>query len=639
MAEEILVKFYPEGKRASIERGKTILDAALKADVDLAALCGGKGFCGKCQVVVVEGSENLSPLTEVERKHLSAEKLELGFRLACQAKVYGDVAVKIPEYSRTGKQKLVIMGVEPPRPLKPAVRKIYVELPPPTLEDPLADDLRLINALREKGFEVEEIDPEILVKLPDLLREAGWKITATIIDGKKIIDVEPRDVSEHCYGIAVDIGTTKLACFLVNLNTGELLHACGTMNPQIPYGEDVMSRISYAMEGEDHLQQLKKAVVDGINGLIQEALTITGVRREHLYELVAVGNTAMHHLFIGIQPAYVGRSPYPPAVAKSCALPPQAVGIAINNRGRVHVLPNIAGFVGADAVACLLATEVHKSAELKLLMDVGTNTEVSLGNREKILSCSTASGPAFEGAHIKYGMRAATGAIERVKIDEETFEPEISTIDDAKPRGICGSGIIDVIAEMLRVGLLDTRGRIQRKETTRIREGPQGLEYVLAWKEETPSKAEDLVITQKDIREIQLAKAAMRTGCEILMKRLGIGREQISELIIAGAFGSYINPESARILGMIPEVPLERIKFVGNTAGSGARMCLKSVDARREAEEIARRVEYVELAALPEFQEEYVNAMAFPHADISKHPEVMSKIKAPVTTRIYREST
>lgn len=636
MAKRFLVIFHPEGKRAVLEEGKTVLDAALKAGVDLASLCGGKGFCGKCQVIVVEGAGNLSPLTEVESRHLPPEKLELGFRLACQARVYGDVTIKVPEHSRTGKQKLVIMGVEPPYPLKPAVRKIYVELSPPTLEDPLADDLRLINALKVRGLNIEEIDHEVLTKLPDVLRYAEWKVTVTIIDDRRIIDVEPGDTSKQCYGIAVDIGTTKVACFLVDLNTGELLYACGAMNPQIPYGEDVMSRISYAMEGEKNLQRLKEAVVDGINRLIDECLSITKIKREHIYELVAVGNTAMHHLFIGIQPLHLGRSPYPPAAAKGYSFPPSAIGTSINRRGRVYILPNIAGFVGADAVACILATGIHKSNDLKLLMDVGTNTEVSLGNAKEIMSCSTASGPAFEGAHIKFGMRASTGAIERVKIDDETYEPEISTIDDAKPRGICGSGIIDAIAEMLRVGLLDTGGRIQRKNTPRIREGPQGLEYVLAWKEETPTKAEDIVITQKDVREIQLAKAAMRAGCEILMKRMGVTKDHISELIIAGAFGSYINPESARIIGMIPEVPVEKIKFVGNAAGSGARMCLKSVEARREAEEIARRVKYIELAALPEFQVEYMNAMALPHADVSKHPEVMSKIKAPVTTKVYQ---
>ncbi|RLE49088.1 MAG: ferredoxin [Candidatus Methanomethylicota archaeon] len=633
-SEHVSVVFQPDGKRALVPRGSTILDAAMKVGVDISNICRGLGVCGKCQVVIIEGTENLSPLTDSEKHHLSEEKLILGYRLGCQAKVFGDIVVKVPEASRTGRQKLVVMGIEPSVPLNPAVKKVFVEMAKPSLEDPRADDVRLLEELAKRGFQSVLLSYRVLEKLPQVLREGDWKVTA-VLWMDKLIDVEPGDTRRENYGIGVDIGTTKLAVFLVNLNDGTLLYPVGMMNPQIPYGEDVMSRISYAMQGKDHLKRLQEAVVEGINQLIDEATKIAGINKEHIYEVVVVGNTAMHHLFLGIDPQFVGRAPYPAAVGRSVDVPAEKLNIAINRSGNVHVLPNVAGFVGADAIGDILASELHKKEKLAMVMDVGTNTEFMLGNKDVIYTCSTASGPAFEGAHIKHGMRAATGAIEKVKIDPETFDPEYKTVDDAKPRGICGSGIIDVIAEMLKVGLIDTSGRIQQGKTKRVRRGPHGLEYVLAWKEETALREEDIVITQEDIREIQKAKAAMHAGAVILMNKMGVTEHDLSEFIVAGAFGSYIDPESAMTIGMMPELPLEKVKFVGNTAGSGARLCLKSLEARREAQEIADKVKYVELAIEPSFEEEYVNSMYLPYADPSKYPRVMSMIKAPITLRRY----
>jgi len=620
------VKFLPEGKHVSIVFESTILDAALRGNIDLASECGGEALCGRCQVIIVEGSENLSPISEEEKKHLTNEKLRMGFRLACRAKVTGDVVVKIPISSRTGIQKLVVMGIEPPLIIDAHIKKAYIELAKSTLDDPTADDIRLLKKIKQVGLELK-IDYGVAKKLPDVLRDGGWKITATII-GEKIVDIEAGD-SPALYGFAVDIGTTKVAGFLVDLSTGELLHASGMINPQISFGEDVISRISHAME-KDGIKELQEAIVEAINSLIEKACDITDIHREKIYEVSIVGNTAMHHLFLGVNPEYIPFSPYPPAIAHSLNVDAAEMGIKIHPKGNIHVLPNIAGFVGGDAIACILATRIYEKDDLHMLIDLGTNTEIAFGYRDNIFICSTASGPAFEGAHIKQGMRAATGAISSMKIDKDvSFE----TIDDAKPRGICGSGIVDAIAEMLRVGIIDTAGEMFH-EHPRVTE--QG--FVVAWKHETANGKDDIVITQKDIREVQKAKAAIQTGWRIMMNKLGVVERDIKKIIIAGAFGSFINPASAETIGMLPEVALSAVTFVGNTAGSGARMALKSQEERLKADEIARKVHYVELAAEEDFQMEYINALSMPHANLDYYPQVANSIKARISKVLLRKN-
>ena len=635
MIKKITVKFLPEGKCVSVLEGSTILDAVLEAGVDLSTLCGRKGVCGKCQVVIAKGE--LTPLTEFEYKHIPREKLELNYRLACQAKLLKDTLVKIPEEARTGKQKLVIMGVEPPVKLEPKLKKVYVELTPPTLLDPKADDLRLLDKIDEMNFRDLEISYETMLKLPTVLRKGEWKATATLYDNE-IVNIEPGDTRRKLYGFAVDIGSTKVAGFFVDLNTGKLVHARGTMNPQMQFGEDVMSRISFAMQNHDGTTKLQKAIVGCINDLIDKACGIVGIDSTEISEVTIVGNTAMHHLFLGVDTEHVGLCPYSPVIKRPVAVKSKKLGISINPEGYVFVAPNIAGFIGADHVAGILATQILSSDELSMFIDVGTNTEIGIGNRERFVACSTASGPAFEGAHIRFGMRAATGAIERVRIDSETLEPELKTIDDAKPRGICGSGIIDVIAEMLKSGVIDTTGRIRTEiKHPRVRNGPQGPEFVLVWKDETASGQENIVISQQDVREIQKAKAAIHTGWEILTKTLNVKKEELRRVFIAGAFGSYIDPESAITIGMLPEVYLDIVKFVGNTAGSGARLILKSKDMREEANKVASDVEYLELAAHPEFEEAYINSLYLPHSRIEEYPNTIKKIKAPIKVRNYKK--
>lgn len=637
-----IVKFLPEGRKIEVPVGSSLLEAALRANIDVASFCGGRGTCGKCKVQVIEGLENLSPHTNVEKMFLEEEKIDAGFRLACQARLLGPVVVKIPESSRMGKQKLVILGFEPQVTIAPSIKKVCIKVEKPTLDKPEADDTRLLRKLFEQGCSPNiKISYTAAKKLPIALRACEGEVTVTLrlddMGGVEVIDIEPGNSCHRLYGYAVDIGTTKIAGFLVNLTNGSLVHADGIMNPQIPYGEDVISRITYAMKDPNNLGRLKEEVVKGINELIEKACSIAQISPEEIYEVVIVGNTVMHHLFFGLNPRYLGLSPYPPVLAGPYATKASSVGLKVNCEAYVYSLPNIAAFVGADAVGDMLASRIHEMDEVALLIDVGTNTEVILGCKDFLYACSTASGPAFEGAHIKFGMRASSGAIESVSISNGGLEVSYKTIDDVKPRGLCGSGIVDAIAEMLKEGVIDTSGRIiERTDNPRVRRGPQGLEYVLVWREETAYRSDDIVITQQDVREIQKAKAAIQTGWRILLKKASMDVREVKKVFIAGAFGTYINPTSAMIIGMLPEIPLDKVEFIGNAAGSGARLALKSIHVRREAEMVARKVKYVELAADPEFEVEYINSMSLPYADLSMYPEVAKRIKAPYTSKIYR---
>jgi len=622
------VIFQPEGKRIKVPYGSTILDSARAGGVDLTSICGGKGTCGKCRVII-ERQDNVSSIVSAERKFLSDEEISLGYRLACQTMVYGSLTVRVPEESRTGRQRLLVESIKTLAPLEPCVRKIFVKLDKPSLQDVRSDADRLLDALRNAyGLDRLRLDYDALKHLPSVLRESNWEVTVVIWDNSLVIDVETGDTSGRIFGYAVDIGTTKIAGYLLDLGSGNVLAVDSLMNPQIPYGEDVIARITYASRGEKELMELQRVLVDGLNRVLRNLLDKTGVSPHEVYEMTVVGNTVMHHLFLGIPPKHVALVPYPPVVRGSINVRARDVGVEINPRGNIHVLPVIGGFVGADTVADILATGLHEREELCMMLDIGTNTEVVLGNRDRLLSCSCASGPAFEGAHIKFGMRAASGAIEEIKINPENLNVEYKTIDGVKPRGICGSAIIDSVAEMFKAGIIDVSGAFNSNvNSERIRRGEDGFEFILAWSYET-AIGRDIVITQKDLREVQLAKAAIHTGCTILMNKMGVSEEDIDILFIAGAFGSYINPESARTIGMYPEIPLSKVRIVGNAAGTGARMALTSKSIRLMAEEISRRVNYIELGAEPEFQDEFLNSQFIPYADLTKYPETINMLRS-----------
>lgn len=627
------VIFFPYGKREWFPKGEiSVLEAAKALGIDLSSLCGGRGTCGKCKVKIERGLEELNPLTPQELKHVTEEEIKTSYRLACQIKPTASVVIYVPERSRVGKQRLQTEGIEVPvKSLNPLVKKYFVKMPKPTLHDHRSDEDRLLDMLsREYGLSTNlDIDFEVAVDLATTVRKANWEVT--VVKWKdKIIDIEPGNTSDRCFGFAVDIGTTKLAGFLMDLNTGKVAAVAARMNPQIPMGEELMSRITHQMmKGWDGVRELQKAVVSGINEMIEECCEKAKVNTNEIYELCFVGNTGMQLCFLGIYGRYVAFAPYPPVMRRGVDVRASGLGLMSHPRANAHYIPVIGGFVGADSVADLMAVRMLESEDIIMDIDIGTNTEIAIGNKDLIMIDSCASGPAFEGMQIKHGMRAATGSIERISIDPETLEVHYRTIEDKPPVGLCGSALVDAPAELLKSGLIDLNGRFvaeMAEKTNRMRKGPDGWEFVIAWQPETGTDA-DIVITQGDVRELQKAKAAMRTGAEILMKRMGVTEKEITKLYLAGAFGNYIDPENARTIGMYPELPLDKVVFVGNTAGTGSRMCLISKEERDYAEKISTTVKYLELAADPDFQTEYLNALYFPHKNLDRYPDTVELLR------------
>jgi uncharacterized 2Fe-2S/4Fe-4S cluster protein (DUF4445 family) len=635
MSKKYRVIFQPSGRRGEVEEGKTLLEAAQSLGVDIEALCGNKKVCGKCKVRIEEGyfekdnmesgMAHLSPLTEAEKKHIKPEDGP-GIRLSCTAEVRGDVKVFVPERSRAGKQVVRKAAKELSIKLDPAVRKYNVDLVPPTLHDMATGDWERVLKFLEDDYGLKGLafDYLVLKDLQDVLRKGGWKATVTVWMDREIIKVEPGFV-EATYGLAVDIGTTTCVGYLTDLSTGKVVNTESMMNPQVPYGEDVMSRITYAMSNPGGLETMQKAIIQGLNEIIERV--VTEIRKDGpdpgyvIDDLTIVFNTAMHHIFLGLNPEYIGRSPFIPAVQNSLDIKARDLGLRINPAAYIHVLPLEAGFVGADNVGVLIAEEPYNQDEMVLIIDIGTNGELLMGNRNKVCSTSCATGPAFEGAQIKFGMRAAPGAIETVEIDPATREPRYKVIGKADwhthiakvdAKGLCGSAIIQVVAEMFKAGIIDKSGRfILDLGTPRVRRNADGKpEYVLAWAAET-SIGQDITITQGDVRALQLAKGALYTGAKLMMKRLGITK--LDRVILAGAFGSHIDREASMTLGMFPDCAIDKVYAVGNAAGDGARMALLNRGKRKEASERARWVEFIEIATDPAFEKEFMQAMHIPH--------------------------
>lgn len=612
------VTFQPSGKRGEIHEEKTILEASRELGVQIESLCGGEKICGKCKAKLLEGE--LSPFTDEEAKFISEpEKLE-GYRLSCSARIRGNVLIFVPEESLIQKQvvRKEIAGKRIEH--KPTLISYYIELTPPSFHDLRSDCDRLKKALsQDYPLPHLDIDYPALLKLPHVLREGNWKVTVVVWMDREILDIRPGRVKE-IYGIAIDVGTTTVAAYLCNLGNGEVVATESRMNPQVIYGEDVMSRITYTMTHPEGLQTLHQAITNGLNQLIQTITERIKHSPDDILELTVVGNTVMHHLLIGIDPQYLGGSPFPPVLNRSMDIKARDLGLKVHPSANVHLLPVEAGFVGADNVGVLIAEEPYNQDAMVLIIDVGTNGELVMGNRNQLLSASCATGPALEGAHIKFGMRAAPGAIERVKIDSKTLEVDFKVIgeDDwklksgnVKAKGICGSGIIDAVAELYRNGIIDKSGRFKKElPSPRLMAFDGKPEFVIAWKDET-SIGKEITITQHDVRNIQLAKGALYAGAKLMMKKLGI--EKLDKVILAGAFGTYIQPEKAMILGMFPDCELKNVCAVGNAAGEGARMALLSRDKRADAEEIARKVKYMELTIEQDFQKEFIEAMQIPH--------------------------
>ncbi|MHC1567964.1 MAG: ASKHA domain-containing protein [Candidatus Syntropharchaeia archaeon] len=648
------IVFFPSGLRGTFEPGTNLFEVAMKLGVDIATICGGQRECGKCKVIVEQGAELLDRIGASEAAMLSEEEIQNNYRLLCCLEMpeKGRLILRVPEASRLGAQRLQTEGLELPEDfvIDPAIRKYHIVLPPATLHDDRADEIRLIEEFKKK-YEIElEIPYDVLTYLPIVMREKGGKkkefdITVVVMDDKKVIAVEAGDTTDRCYGLAVDIGSTKLAGFLMDLNTGKVVGVSSRMNPQIPYGEDVLSRITYAKKGMENLKTVQQAVITGINDMIDEMCELTGVKHEEIYEGCFVGNTAMHHLFNGIWPKFVTFSPYPAAARRSIRAPAAKLGLKMHPNASAYSLPIIRGFVGADQIAAELAVDFLNRDEMILELDIGTNTEMTLGNKDGCMCVSCASGPAFEGMMIRCGMRASNGAVEKVRIDPETREVEYEVITgitsgaikscsryrktETKAIGICGSGLCDIPAEFLKAGIILPNGQMNREllgVDPRMREGPRGLEYVIVPAEET-AIGKDIVIEQEDIRELQKAKAAMFAGAYLLMKEMGQTVETIDKLIIAGAFGNYIDPMSARTMGMFPEFPLDKIEGIGNAAGTGVRKALVSREERKRAEKYSEWVRFIEAAIHPEYMKVYPEAMYFPNKNLDLFPETAEMLR------------
>ncbi len=632
------VVFQPSGVRGLVKDGATILEAARTLGAGVESICGGKGICGKCKIRIEEGYfpkyriksaiASTKAKSKASEKFLNQTQMRRGYRLACQTIIHGDILVFVPEESRKGQQVVRKEATAREIKLKPAVNKYYVELKPATLHDPLGDFERL-KAELEKKFKLKDltIDYPVLLRLQNTVRAGNWKVTVSVWKDSEIIDIEAGKIPKG-YGLAVDIGTTTVAGYLCDLTTGQVVATDAMMNPQVAYGEDIMSRINYATKGKNGLKQLHQAIIKGLNQIIGNAAEKAGIKRRDIIDMAVVGNTCMHHLFLNIDPRHLGRTPFPPAIHHSVDIKARDLGLRIGDGAYVHVLPNEAGFVGADNVGVLIAEEPYNQDQMLLIIDIGTNGELLLGNRKRLLSTSCATGPAFEGAEIRHGMRAAAGAIEKLKIDPKTKEVQFKVIGNEKwntedknigARGICGSGIFDVAAQMFRAGIIDKSGRFNTGiKSNRMRVINKEPEFVIAWAKETAID-HDIVVCQKDIRAIQLAKGAMYSGARLMMNRLGINN--IDKVILAGAFGSYIDKESAAVIGLFPDCDMKNVYAVGNAAGDGARMALLNIDKRKEADVMARQVEYVELTVEPNFNRTFTQSLIFPH-QVDKFPHL-----------------
>jgi len=633
-----LVLFMPSGKRGRFAKGTPVIDAARELGVYVESVCGGRGICGRCQIDVQEGqfakhgitssAENLSPFSAKETHYAEKRDLKSGRRLSCSATVQGDLVVDIPQEALANAQ--VVRKDDDGRVIErnPALQLCYVEIEEPDMHKPLGDLDRLEAALaRDWGWCDLMIDSHLLPKVQGILRKGQWKVTAVIHRDMEtarpsLIALYP-GLQNEAYGIACDIGSTTIAMHLVSLLSGQTIASSGASNPQIRFGEDLMSRVSYVMMNPDGREAMTVAVREALNGLIAKLCEQTQVSSELILDLVFVGNPVMHHLLLGIDPTELGGAPFALAVSGAVHSWASDLDLQVNKGARVYTLPCIAGHVGADAAAATLCEGPHRQDEMMLLVDVGTNAEIVLGNSTRTVAASSPTGPAFEGAEISCGQRAAPGAIERVRIDPQTLEPRIRIIgvdkwsdedgfeEEAKTlgvTGVCGSAIIEVVAEMYLAGIIDEDGVVDgalASKSNRVVENGRTFSYVLWQGEQTHS------ILQTDVRAIQLAKAALYAGIKLLMEKQSVGA--VDQIRFAGAFGSFIDPKYAMVLGLIPDCDLTKVRAVGNAAGMGAKMALLNRDYRREIEETVRKIEKIETALESDFQEHFINAMALPN--------------------------
>jgi len=599
------VTYRPFDRTTRVPPGTTVFSAAHWIGLPIDSTCGGRGTCGKCKVRVLDGG---TEVTTADHRLLRKDEVENGWRLSCQARIYEDLTCEVPQLLRV--PKAATMGLSRLVIIDPNVRKVYLELAEPDLEDQRSDVARLRDALTAEGHDMSA-GVAVLRTLPMTLRDAGFKVTA-VLAGEQLVAIEPGDTTEECFGVAFDVGTTTLVGTLMNLRTGMAAAVRSTLNGQAPFGADVISRISHAMNGPESVEELKNAVVGTMNGILEELYAEAGVKPERTYEAVVVGNVTMLHLLFGIDPTPISMMPFTPAFMDALSVPAREVGLRIHPGGYVQTLPALGAYVGADIVSGVLATGIAREDKVRVFVDVGTNGEIVIGSSQRTLATAAPAGPAFEGSQIKCGMRATDGAIEGVQLSDRVDLQVIG--GDVPAQGLCGSGLVDAVAQLLNVGLLEHSGRMvsaadapNHPLADRLIEVEGVRAFLLA---------EGVYLTQRDVRELQFAKGSIATGIKVLMDILGLAASDLDEIFLGGSFGSYLNPESAKIIGLVPPVDVDKIIAVGNSAGEGAKIALLSYRERQVAFELPSRIEYVELSGRSDFNDAFVSVLGFPHLEL-----------------------
>lgn len=632
-SSRIIIDFEPISRRLFLADDNTLYEILKQLNVLIRTICGGAGTCGKCKLLIQKGKEYLSSPSIAEKKLLTIEELENGWRLACQTKIDQkniqllnkldppQFRIFLPAELLLEDFKILTTGIKRRIQLNPNIRKIYVEVKKPSLEEPFPDFERILTAtiLKDKTIKKEtkiNVEFNLLNNIPNLLRENDHKITLTLWNNDTIIACEPGNTTNDIFGIAFDIGTTTIVGYLINLNNGKIYSLDSKLNSQTAYGEDLITRLTYIKDDKKKLQVLNTTILNDLNDIILKTTNKANIDPSQIYEATIVGNSVMHHVFLGLNPVNIGLSPFIPIIQKGLNIKAKDLNLNICKNGNVYTAPIIAGFVGADTIGVILSSNIDNEKKLTLAIDIGTNGEIIIGNQKLLAVGSCAAGSALEGAHISDGMRAAAGAIDTIKIDPENLELAFTTIKNKEPIGICGSGLVDAVAEMLKSKILTRSGNFNKEliDNERIIKKDKNFEFIIVKKDET-SIGKDISITQSDIRQIQMAKAAFYSGTRIVLQHLGKNLK-IEQVFLAGAFGNYINAKNAKFIGMIPDIPDDKVFQIGNAAGIGAQYCLLNKDLRNKAKQLLNKIQYVEIAIIQSFQKEYAEAMYFPHLNL-----------------------
>ncbi len=646
--DKIIVDFEPISRRVILSLEKTFYETLVDMGVKIQSLCGGQGTCGKCKLKIQKGLEFLTPPTQSEKKFINKEQFDDGWRLACQVKVDKQfqnelikksaphIRVFLSEELLVEDFKILTQGISKEINFKPNIKKFFLEVREPSLEHHIADFERIITSLKLQNLEslkleVPEIELNLLKNLNTKIRKSNHNITVTIEDNRKIIDIEPENTEENNFGIAFDIGTTTIVGYLINLNNGKIYATSSKLNPQTAFGEDLITRINYIKEHQNGLEKLNKSVLEAVNDIIGKLIKKAQIKKSNIYETTVDGNAVMHHIFLGLNPLNIGLSPYVPILQHGININANKLNLNVAKNANTYVLPTIAGFVGADTMGVILASQIDQEEKLTLALDIGTNGELVIGNKDLLITGSCAAGSALEGAHIKHGMRAAAGSIDSLKIDSDPINISYTTIKNKKPLGICGSGLIDAIAELIRNKIITRSGSFNKKmrDSQYLQKNDGQYEFILVDKTDTLID-ENIVITQDDIRQIQMAKAAFYSGAKLMVNSIKNDNLEIEQIFLAGAFGNYIDKRNAKFIGMIPDIPDDEIFQIGNAAGIGAQHCLINKDLREKCHDILKKVNYVEIAIQEKFQREYAEAMYFPHMKLENFPSLEAYEDIPI---------